>query len=177
MTAHDLATPLPSARSPHPLSSRADGNGHRGHSVEAVITGLVQGVGFRPFVHRLAERHGVAGWVRNEPGAVRVHAEGEPGLKAWPNKKKYVLAMFLGTQIEIFILTVAYLQLRALFPEPGTIATALTLATLFTAIRVYPRFWNMWIQSSYPNRLLAVEAVNGAVGTFVVVVGLALLPI
>jgi acylphosphatase len=34
-------------------------------SVHATITGLVQGVGFRAFVEREAERRGLAGWVRN----------------------------------------------------------------------------------------------------------------
>jgi hydrogenase maturation protein HypF len=36
-------------------------------------------VGFRPFVHRLAVRHGLAGWVRNTSGRVVVHVEGDPG--------------------------------------------------------------------------------------------------
>lgn len=42
------------------------------------VRGLVQGVGFRPFVHRLALRHQLAGWVRNASGAVEVALEGEP---------------------------------------------------------------------------------------------------
>ncbi|WP_296754054.1 carbamoyltransferase HypF [Thiobacillus sp.] len=42
------------------------------------IDGRVQGVGFRPFVHRLAQVHGITGWVRNADGAVEIHAEGEP---------------------------------------------------------------------------------------------------
>jgi hydrogenase maturation protein HypF len=42
------------------------------------ITGLVQGVGFRPFVHREAMRTGITGWVRNTDGTVEVHAEGAP---------------------------------------------------------------------------------------------------
>jgi len=42
------------------------------------ISGRVQGVGFRPFVHRLAHRHGITGWVRNVDGAVEIHAEGAP---------------------------------------------------------------------------------------------------
>ena len=43
-----------------------------------VVTGLVQGVGFRPFVHRLAEEFGLAGFVLNHAGEVRVEAEGAP---------------------------------------------------------------------------------------------------
>jgi hydrogenase maturation protein HypF len=42
------------------------------------VTGAVQGVGFRPFVHGLAVRLGVAGWVANEAAAVEIEAEGSP---------------------------------------------------------------------------------------------------
>jgi hydrogenase maturation protein HypF len=42
------------------------------------VSGLVQGVGFRPFVHRLAQRHGLNGWVRNESDGVTIQAEGPP---------------------------------------------------------------------------------------------------
>ena len=53
-------------------------------ALEISITGVVQGVGFRPFVHRLAVRHGLDGWVRNEAGEVRIVAEGAPpGLAAF----------------------------------------------------------------------------------------------
>jgi hydrogenase maturation protein HypF len=41
------------------------------------IGGRVQGVGFRPFVYRLAHQHDITGWVRNINGAVEIHAEGE----------------------------------------------------------------------------------------------------
>lgn len=36
----------------------------------------MQGVGFRPFVYRLAYRHRLTGWVRNSGGAVEIHAQG-----------------------------------------------------------------------------------------------------
>ncbi len=40
------------------------------------ISGRVQGVGFRPFVSRIAHEHGLVGWVRNQGGQVDIHAEG-----------------------------------------------------------------------------------------------------
>ncbi|WP_456428078.1 carbamoyltransferase HypF [Rhodocaloribacter sp.] len=40
------------------------------------VHGIVQGVGFRPFVYRLARRHGLAGWVRNAGDGVHIHVEG-----------------------------------------------------------------------------------------------------
>jgi len=40
------------------------------------VTGVVQGVGFRPFVHRLAGRFNLAGWVRNVAGTVEIRLEG-----------------------------------------------------------------------------------------------------
>ncbi len=41
------------------------------------VTGQVQGVGFRPFVHRLALRHQLGGWVRNTSGDVQIEVEGD----------------------------------------------------------------------------------------------------
>jgi hydrogenase maturation protein HypF len=41
------------------------------------VTGLVQGVGFRPHVWRLATETGVRGWVRNDSQGVEIAAEGE----------------------------------------------------------------------------------------------------
>ena len=46
-------------------------------AIEITVRGVVQGVGFRPFVHRLASRFGLAGWVENTPGSVVIHVEGD----------------------------------------------------------------------------------------------------
>ena len=42
------------------------------------VRGVVQGVGFRPFVHALATRCGLTGFVRNEGDWVLIEVEGEP---------------------------------------------------------------------------------------------------
>lgn len=43
------------------------------------IRGVVQGVGFRPFVFRLAREMGLSGWVRNDGGGVEMEIQGLPG--------------------------------------------------------------------------------------------------
>ncbi|OBI20293.1 carbamoyltransferase HypF [Mycobacterium sp. E2327] len=43
------------------------------------VTGVVQGVGFRPFVHRIASELGLAGFVGNDSGAVFLEVQGDRG--------------------------------------------------------------------------------------------------
>ena len=57
-------------------------------TLHLVITGRVQGVGFRWFIQRAAQRLALAGWVRNlADGRVELDAEGTPesidALLAW----------------------------------------------------------------------------------------------
>jgi hydrogenase maturation protein HypF len=47
-----------------------------------LVTGTVQGVGFRPFVARLAARLGVRGWVRNDGHGVAIRAAAPPAILA-----------------------------------------------------------------------------------------------
>ncbi len=47
-----------------------------------LINGIVQGVGFRPFVYRLARGLDLTGWVRNTPAGVEAEVQGLPGSMA-----------------------------------------------------------------------------------------------
>ena len=54
-----------------PAQTSVEAQGLRIH-----ITGIVQGVGFRPFVYGLARRYGLTGWVRNTSAGVDIEADG-----------------------------------------------------------------------------------------------------
>lgn len=46
--------------------------------VRITVSGIVQGVGFRPFLHRLALARKLTGWVRNTSSGVELELEGTP---------------------------------------------------------------------------------------------------
>jgi len=66
------------------------------------IGGVVQGVGFRPFVYNLARRHGLTGMVANTPAGVEIEVQGAPEVLA-----AFALALRdeAPPQAEIFTLT------------------------------------------------------------------------
>jgi len=58
-----------------PPGGAAAGTGHK--AAHIIVSGLVQGVGFRYFARASALRTGVVGWVRNaSDGTVEAYAEG-----------------------------------------------------------------------------------------------------
>ncbi|MBI4406065.1 MAG: hypothetical protein HY537_18040 [Deltaproteobacteria bacterium] len=95
--------------------------------------------------------------------AMKEHA----GVRRWDSRARYLVTQFLGTQVEVYLVAIGYYWLRPLLPLSG-LGGALMLGLLFAAIRVYSRFWNMWIQSTYPRNLLAVELVNGTLGVLAI---------
>jgi hydrogenase maturation protein HypF len=49
------------------------------HGLRVHVTGVVQGVGFRPFVYGLAQRYDLTGWVRNSSSGVDIEIDGPAG--------------------------------------------------------------------------------------------------
>ncbi len=70
---------LPRRRAMHPGDEIGAAGASGPRRLRVVVRGAVQGVGFRPFVHRLAHELGLAGWVRNSPQGVFLEAEGAAG--------------------------------------------------------------------------------------------------
>ncbi|MGD9281186.1 MAG: acylphosphatase, partial [Desulfobacterales bacterium] len=49
------------------------------HSAKRIeVNGIVQGVGFRPFVYNLAHQYGLKGEVANTAAGVSIHIQGLP---------------------------------------------------------------------------------------------------
>ncbi len=65
-----MSTPTTPLKGTHPAAAR--------QARHLTVGGRVQGVGFRPFVFRLAHRLGLHGGVRNEAGTVAIFVQGPP---------------------------------------------------------------------------------------------------
>jgi len=70
------------------------------------VRGIVQGVGFRPFVYQLAQEHNLKGWVCNTSGDVKIEVEGESEnlarfltkLKEMPPPQSHIDAISVSEQ-------------------------------------------------------------------------------
>ncbi|MFP3980334.1 MAG: carbamoyltransferase HypF [Desulfobacterales bacterium] len=56
-----------------------NGRLHTGTAKALEIRGIVQGVGFRPFIYQLARHYGLTGMVANTATGVQIHVEGQGG--------------------------------------------------------------------------------------------------
>ena len=60
------------------MKASVNAQSNRAARLRLAVRGAVQGVGFRPFVHRLARELELAGWVNNSSQGVSVEVEGPP---------------------------------------------------------------------------------------------------
>lgn len=59
-----------------PKAASKSAESHDNRRLKLLISGAVQGVGFRPFVHRLASKYSLTGWVRNCTEGMEIEVEG-----------------------------------------------------------------------------------------------------
>jgi hypothetical protein len=128
--------------------------------IDVLKLGLIAGVGHFILIGLLYGNPFVA---KQYASAMATH----PSVRKWESIGKYRLIQFLGTQVEVFLITLAYLWFRPMFSDSSA-AAVIGLGMILAAIRVYPRFWNMWIQTTYPRNLLAIEIINGTIGTLAI---------
>ena len=69
-------------------------------NISIQINGLVQGVGFRPFVYRTAIKNGISGWVKNRQDGVAIAASGSlTDLESFVSDLKNRCLMYLGKNL------------------------------------------------------------------------------
>ncbi len=136
--------------------------------IEILLKGLIVGI-----IHYI-----IVGILYMNPIIDKIYKEAQkkhPSVKIRNSTSNYLTKQFLGTQIEIWIITAAFFFLKQYLPF-SNIETGLYLGLFFSGIRIYERFWNMYIQTTYPKNLLLIEFFNGIIGTFIITISLSLLP-
>ena len=85
--------------------------------------------------------------------------EDHPSMKKWESQKKYLLSMYLiGVLIPCLIFSFVYEFITPIGIVP--------FGLILVGIRIIPRFFDMWMQSSYPNKILCIEFINGTILSF-----------
>lgn len=87
------------------------------------VRGIVQGVGFRPFIHRLVGRHSLLGWVRNTSDGAEMEVEGGRGeiesFVAAISAEAPPLAMIESVEAEFLPDGAGYSDFRIIGSEKG----------------------------------------------------------
>ncbi|MEI2727075.1 MAG: acylphosphatase [Verrucomicrobiota bacterium] len=103
--------------------------------LKLAVRGVVQGVGFRPFVHRLATELGLTGWVNNSAQGVFIEVEGrrmalDQFLLRLETEKPP--RSFIQSKEAIWLAAGGYPNFEIRASEPGGAKTALILPDLAT---------------------------------------------
>ncbi len=95
------------------------------------------------------------------------NAEDSPALKKWPSVPKYIGLQYIGILAQCLLWAFVFALLKFALPEE-LLTKGLVFGLILVAVKIFPRFFDMWIQSTYPNKLLAVEFINGTIGSFII---------
>lgn len=94
-------------------------------------------------------------------------AEKSPALKKWPSVPKYIGLQYVGILAQCLLWALVFALVKPVLPG-GVLMKGLVFGLILVAVKIFPRFYDMWIQSTYPNELLAIEFFNGIVGSLVI---------
>jgi predicted membrane-bound spermidine synthase len=94
-------------------------------------------------------------------------AEDSPALKKWPSVPRYISLQYIGILAQCLLWAFVFALVKPVLPG-GLLVKGIVFGLVLTAVKIFPRFFDMWIQSTYPNKLLGVEFINGTIGSFVI---------
>ncbi|MFQ6083449.1 MAG: hypothetical protein ACE5WD_08830 [Candidatus Aminicenantia bacterium] len=111
----------------------------------------------------------VGGALYMNPLVARIYknAENSPGLKKWQSVPRYIGLQYVGILAQCLLWAFVFVLVEPVLPG-GLLIKGVVFGLILVAVKIFPRFFDMWIQSTYPNKLLAVEFVNGTIGSFII---------
>jgi hypothetical protein len=91
-----------------------------------------------------------------------------PVMKQWSSVPQYLGMMFLGACLaQCFLAALAFALVKPALPD-SILGMVVVFGFILIGIKIFTRFFDMWIQTTYPNKLLAIEFVNGSIGSLVI---------
>jgi len=90
----------------------------------------------------------------------------EPVMKKVDSPGKWMLSMFIFGLFEVLFAGLIFYIAANVLPGSGWLK-GLYFGLLLSGVRVYSRFVNMYLLTSYPNSLHIIEFVNGVIGSIV----------
>ncbi|MFC1938330.1 hypothetical protein ACFLWH_01570 [Chloroflexota bacterium] len=94
-------------------------------------------------------------------------AESSAALRKWPSVPRYIGLQYVGILAQCLLWAFVFVLVRPVLPE-ALLVKGLVFGLILVAVKIFPRFFDMWIQSTYPNKLLTMEFVNGTIGSFII---------
>lgn len=93
--------------------------------------------------------------------------EESPGVKRWGNTKAFMIYMYLLILLECLLFAFVYSFLKPVF-SGSAITNGLVFGLILVMINLIPGISGRWILSTYPNKLLLVDFINGIFGSLVI---------
>ncbi len=111
----------------------------------------------------------VGGALYMNPFVAKIYkdAESSPALKKWPSVPKYISLQYVGILAQCLLWAFVFALIKPVLPG-GLLMRGFVFGLILIVVKIFPRFYDMWIQSTYPNKLLAVEFINGTIGSFII---------
>ena len=94
--------------------------------------------------------------------------EAPPALKKWKNIPKTILFQYLVILIQCILWAVVFVLglLFDVLPE-GYYMKGFVLGSVMAIVNIVPIYFKMWIESTYPNKLLAIGFAKGIIGNYI----------
>jgi hypothetical protein len=94
--------------------------------------------------------------------------EDDPSVKNRKDVKTFIINTFVfSILIQCFLFAFVYIFIQSILPG-DLLTNTLYFGIILIAVKIVPRFFDMWVQSKYPTTLLSIELINGAIGSFVI---------